>query len=122
MALRLLLLFAFFLTSCCLGQAIVNENEFNEKLNEDIVVVEFYAEWNKDNMVDLKEFKDVKTYTINIEDTPSLVAKYKVLSVPTLIVFNNKEVVEKYEADLTFQLCIKQAKKRVEELVLKKFM
>jgi thioredoxin-like negative regulator of GroEL len=122
MVLRFLLLFVFFLTSCCFGQSIGSEVELNEKLNEDIVVVEFYAEWNKGNMVDLGEFKNVKTYIINIEDVPSLVSKYKILSVPTIIVFNNKKVVDKYEADLTFQLCIKQAKKKVEALVLQKFM
>ena len=62
----------------------------NEKLSEDIVVVEFYAEWNKSNMTDLSNFKDVKTYLVNIEHCPELTKKYKILSVPTLIIFNNK--------------------------------
>ena len=104
------------------SQTIISEAEFDDKLKEDIVVIEFYADWNKDNCVDLSEFKNVSTYLINIEDSPELTNIYKVLSVPTVIVFNNKEVVGKYEADLTFQLCIKAAKKQVEELVLKKFM
>ncbi len=110
------------ITTLVFGQTSIKENELSEILKEDIVVIEFYADWNKDNMVDLSEFKDIKTYTINIEDYPNLVLKYKILSVPTIIVFYNKEVVEKYEADLTFKLSIKDAKKKVEELVLKKFM
>ena len=73
-------------------------------------------------MTDLSDFKDVKTYLVNIEHCPELTKKYKILSVPTLIIFNNKEIVEKYEADLTFQLSTKQAVKKTEELVLKKFM
>ena len=118
---RLILIPLFFIYSFVLSQTIT-ESEFEEKINEDIVVIEFYAEWNKDNCVDLKEFKDVASYMVNIEECPNLVEKYKVLSVPTIIVFNNKEVVERYDAALTFQLCLKAARKKVEELVLKKFM
>ena len=105
-----------------LSQEVISEKDFDDKLSDDIVLIEFYAEWNKDNMVDLSVFKDVKTYLINVEDCPNLVDEYKILSVPTVIIFYNKEVVEKYEADLTFQLPIKAPKQKVEELVLKKFM
>ena len=117
-------LFYFFLLISIMsfGQMTIKESDLDKVLKEDIVVIEFYAEWNKDNMVDLSVFKDVKTYLINVEDCPNLVDEYKILSVPTVIVFYNKEVVQKYEADLTFQLCIKAARKKVEELVLKKFM
>ena len=99
----------------------INESDFEEKINEDIVVVEFYAEWNKDNCVELSNFKNVATYMVNIEDSPTLTKTYKIYSVPTIIIFYNQEVVEKYEADLTFQLCIKDATRKVEELVLSKF-
>lgn len=117
-------LFYFFLliSMMAFGQTTIKESDLDKVLKEDIVVIEFYAEWNKDNMVDLSVFKDVKTYLINVEDCPNLVDEYKILSVPTVIIFYNKEVVQKYEADLTFQLCVKAARKKVEELVLKKFM
>lgn len=117
-------LFYFFLliSMMAFGQMTIKESDLDKVLKEDIVVIEFYAEWNKDNMVDLSVFKDVKTYLINVEDCPNLVDEYKILSVPTVIIFYNKEVVQKYEADLTFQLCVKAARKKVEELVLKKFM
>tara|TARA_R100001086_G_scaffold250030_1_gene192741 strand:- start:5948 stop:6307 length:360 start_codon:yes stop_codon:yes gene_type:complete len=111
-----------FISTLSFSQMSLKENNFNDALKEDIVVVEFYAEWNKDNMVDLSKFKDVKTYTLNVEDCPNLVKKYNILSVPTVIVFYNKEVAEKYEADLTFKLCVKDAYKKVEQLILKKFM
>ena len=117
-------LFYFFLliSMMAFGQTTIKESDLDKVLKEDIVVIEFYAEWNKDNMVDLSVFRDVKTYLINVEDCPNLVDEYKILSVPTVIIFYNKEVVQKYEADLTFQLCVKAARKKVEELVLKKFM
>mgnify|MGYP003145779468 FL=1 len=117
-------LFYFFLliSMMAFGQTTIKESDLDKVLKEDIVVIEFYAEWNKDNMVDLSVFKDVKTYLINVEDCPNLVDEYKILSVPTVIIFYNKEIVQKYEADLTFQLCVKAARKKVEELVLKKFM
>tara|TARA_R100000231_G_scaffold82325_1_gene62940 strand:- start:1070 stop:1438 length:369 start_codon:yes stop_codon:yes gene_type:complete len=119
---KIILLILLLLSLFSFSQVEINESNFNEKLSEDIVVVEFYAEWNKSNMTDLSDFKDVKTYLVNIEHCPGLTKKYKILSVPTLIIFNNKEIVEKYEADLTFQLSTKQAVKKTEELVLKKFM
>ena len=34
----------------------ISESEFENKISEDIVVIEFYAEWNKDNCVDLSQF------------------------------------------------------------------
>tara|TARA_R100001594_G_scaffold11802_1_gene26426 strand:+ start:641 stop:1003 length:363 start_codon:yes stop_codon:yes gene_type:complete len=117
------LLSIFLLLSFTLfSQEIITEEQFDKKLNEDIVLIEFYAEWNKSNCVDLKEFKDIKTYMVNIDESPTLKTTYEILSVPTIIIFYNKEIIEKYEADLTFQLCIKAPKKKVEELVLKKFM
>jgi len=118
---RLILIPLLFIFSLGWGQTI-NEDDFEDKISEDIVVVEFFAEWNEDNMVDLSQFKDVASYMVNIEDSPNLTDTYEILSVPTVIIFYNKKVIEKYEADLTFQLCIKEAKQKVEELVLKKFM
>tara|TARA_R100000664_G_C2754152_1_gene141697 strand:+ start:1652 stop:2014 length:363 start_codon:yes stop_codon:yes gene_type:complete len=119
---RTILIFLLLLSFSSLAQQVINEEEFEEKLNDDIVLIEFYAEWNKDNCVDLAEFKDIKSYMVNIETCPNLTSTYKILSVPTILIFYNKEVVERYDADLTFQLCIKAPKKKVEELVLKKFM
>mgnify|MGYP003132376044 CR=1 FL=1 len=119
---RLVFFILFLFPFIIFSQEVITEDNFETKINKDIVVVEFYAEWNKDNCVDLKVFKDVDSYMVNIEDCPNLAKEYKILSVPTLIVFNNKKVVEKYCADLTFQLSTKKAQKKVEELVLKKFM
>lgn len=118
---KLLLIPFLFLLSFTYSQSIT-EKEFEDKISEDIVVIEFYAEWNKQNCIDLNEFKDVSAYMVNIEECPNLAQTYKIISIPTVIVFYNKEAVAKYEADLTFQLSIKEAKKKVEELVLKKFM
>ena len=98
------------------SQEIITQDNFNQKLEKDIVVVEFYAEWNKDNCVDLKEFKDVSTYMVNIDNSPDLKSAYNIISIPTIIVFNNKEVAYKFEADLTFKLSLKEPKKKVEEL------
>ena len=85
-----LFLFILFLLPCFIySQEIIGEDNFSSKINQDIVVVEFYAEWNKNNCVDLKVFKDVTAYMVNIEDCPSLAKKYNILSVPTIIIFNN---------------------------------
>tara|TARA_R100000664_G_C2752608_1_gene139890 strand:- start:978 stop:1337 length:360 start_codon:yes stop_codon:yes gene_type:complete len=116
------ILFTLLSVSFLFSQTLIDESNFNDKLNEDIVVIEFFAEWNKDNCVDLSKFKEVSTYMVKVEECPNLTSKYKVVSVPTVIIFYNKEEVERYEADLSFKLSIKDACKKTEELVLKKFM
>lgn len=118
---KLILIPLWFILSFVYSQSIT-EKEFDEKINEDIIVIEFFAEWNKENCVDLSKFKDVSTYMVNVEECPNLAKSYNILSVPTLIIFYNKKIAAKYEADLTFQLSTKEAEKKVEELVLKKFM
>ena len=64
------------------------------------VLVDFWASWCGpckmigpiiDQIAD--ERSDVKVCKINVDEEPELAAKFKVMSIPTLIVFKNGEVV-----------------------------
>ena len=88
--LLLLLLFPFILFS---------QNE----CDEDVCVIQFNAGWNEANSVDwLEKLTDCGVKRINI-DEGDWQKKYNIVVVPTIIVFNGKEV-ERFQADLTFAM------------------
>jgi thiol-disulfide isomerase/thioredoxin len=71
-----------------------------------IKVVQFNAGWNKANdvpwVMDLKDCK-TKAYT-DIAANPNEAKKYKIASVPTIIIFKDGEEVARFQADLSFTL------------------
>ena len=70
---------------------------------EDVCVVEFNAGWNDKNSVDfLNELTDCGIKRISI-DKGDWAEKYNIVVVPTIIVFNGKEV-ERFQADLSFAM------------------
>ena len=80
---------------------------YGQKLcKQDICVVEFNAGWNENNSVGwLDSLTDCGVTKINI-DKGEWQKKYKIVVVPTIIVFNGKEV-ERFQADLSFQITAK---------------
>ena len=73
---------------------------------EDVCVVEFNAGWNEKNSVDyLEDLTDCGIKRISI-DKGDWAKKYNIVVVPTIIVFNGKEV-ERFQADLTFEITAK---------------
>ena len=71
-----------------------------------IKVVQFNAGWNKANDVPwVQSLKDCKTkaYT-DIAANPNEAKKYKIASVPTIIIFKDGEEVARFQADLSFTL------------------
>lgn len=67
------------------------------------VLVDFWASWCgpcKMLAPVLKDFAEemagaVKVGKVNVDDEPELAARFKVMSIPTLILFKNGEVVKK---------------------------
>ena len=70
---------------------------------EDVCVVEFNAGWNKSNSVNyLDSLTDCGIVKINI-DKGDWQKKYNIVVVPTIIVFNGKEV-ERFQANIMMQM------------------
>ena len=81
----------------------VEDNQFEELVvnNEKPVLCDFWAEWCgpckqispilEELAVDLKD--KVKIAKINIDQNPEIPSKYGIMSIPTLMLFNNGEVV-----------------------------
>lgn len=78
---------------------LTSENFEQEVLKSDIpVLVDFWADWcgpckRLGPIVEeaAKEVTDVKICKVNIDEEDSLVLKYRVMSIPTLILFKNGE-------------------------------
>ena len=82
--------------------------------NSDICVVQFNAGWNEANGVNyLDELTDCSVMSVNIEDG-TYQADYDIVVVPTIIVFNGKEV-ERFQANIMMQ--IEATRKEVQNVV-----
>ena len=71
--------------------------------NSDICVVQFNASWNQSNSVDyLDKLTDCEVMNVNI-DEGTYQSDYKIVVVPTIIVFNGEEV-ERFQANIMMQM------------------
>ena len=71
-----------------------------------IKVVQYNADWNKDNTVSwISDLTDVKTKSyVNIGKDVEAQKKYKIAVVPTIIIFKDDEEVARFQADLSFKM------------------
>ena len=82
--------------------------------NSDICVVQFNAGWNQANGVDyLDDLTDCSVMNVNIEDG-TYQADYDIVVVPTIIVFNGKEV-ERFQGNIMMK--IEATRKEVQSVV-----
>ena len=71
--------------------------------NSDICVVQFNASWNSSNSVDyLDKLTDCEVMNVNI-DEGTYQSDYEIVVVPTIIIFNGKEV-ERFQANIMMQM------------------
>tara|TARA_R100000742_G_C4275410_1_gene95856 strand:- start:514 stop:915 length:402 start_codon:yes stop_codon:yes gene_type:complete len=102
----------------------IDDSNFEEKVSgngfeeTDIVVVEFWAEFNKDNcFAEWKEL-DVPYYRVDIAKAPEAKKKYRVRMAPTIIIFKegSKEVVFKAGLDLLLPTDLAEINEAIEEV------
>ena len=82
---------------------------------DDICVVQFNAGWNSTNDVEwINELNDCGIQYIDIAVNTEAQSKYEIVVVPTIIVFNGKEV-KRFQADISFAM--KATRKDVQEVI-----
>ena len=89
-----------------------------------VCVVEFNASFNAVNSVDwLDELSDCKGRRVDIAAEPELQKKHKIVVVPTVIVFNDGEEVERFQANIMMQLEATQdeVQEAVDEIIMSDF-
>ena len=79
---------------------IVNEKEFNEVYDKGVVLVDFFATWcGPCKMIApvleelAAEMPDVTIIKVDVDQENALAAKYNVMSIPTLYLLKDGEVV-----------------------------
>ena len=90
--------------------------------NSDICVVQFNASWNASNSVDyLDKLTDCEVMNVNI-DEGTYQSDYVIVVVPTIIVFNGKEV-ERFQANIMMQMeaTRKEVQNVVDEIIYSDF-
>ena len=102
---------------------LVSNSTFGQKIcKQSVCVVEFNAGWNESNSVDyLSKLTDCGIKRINI-DKGDWQKEYNIVVVPTIIVFNGKEV-ERFQADLSFamQAKLEDIQEVVDEILMEDF-
>ena len=83
----------------------------------------FNASWNKANSVEwFNKISDVEKKSMSIDDA-SIQKKYEILIVPTIVIFDDGEEVERFQADLSFQMQAtrEEIQDYIDELIMNKF-
>ena len=88
-----------------------------------VSVVQYNSSWNADNSFDITVLKDCKLDSIIICNNPEIKKEYKIMSVPTVIVFDEGEEVVRFEANIMMQLeaTRKEIQKEIDKIYLAKF-
>ena len=82
---------------------------------DDICVVQFNAGWNSSNDVEwVDDLSDCGIKYIDIATNTEAQNTYEIVVVPTIIIFNGKEV-KRFQADISFAM--KATKKDVQEVI-----
>ena len=89
-----------------------------------IKVVQFNANWNAANGVNwLDQLTDCKVSQVDIATNTEAQSKYKIIVVPTIIIFNHGEEVKRYQANIMMQIEAKleEVQDLVDETVMESF-
>ncbi len=81
---------------------IIKEDEFDEIISSGISLVDFYADWcGPCKMLgpvleDLSnDYPDIKFVKVNCDDSEQLCARYGILSIPTVFIFKDGQLISK---------------------------
>ena len=106
----------------------IDDDEFEDTVSgvsafgdddDGIIIVEFWADFNKDNSFDeWNKLTGVKYYRIDIANAPVSKKKYRVRMTPTLIVFKNgeKQAIFKAGLDLLLPANLQEIQETINEI------
>ena len=89
-----------------------------------MVAVEFNASFNKSNEVAwLSKLTDCETERIDITSDSRWASEYKIVVVPTIIIFNNNEEVKRFQANImmTMEATKSEVQNSIDEIVMEAF-
>ena len=89
-----------------------------------MVAVEFNASFNKSNEVSwLSKLSDCETQRVDIAADSRWSKEYKIVVVPTIVIFNNNEEVKRFQANImmTMEATKKDVQDSIDEIVMEAF-
>ena len=89
-----------------------------------MVAVEFNASFNKANEVQwLSKLTDCETERVDITTDSRWASEYKIVVVPTLVVFNNNEEIKRFQANImmTMEATKKEVQESIDEIIMQAF-
>lgn len=100
----------------------LTSDTFSQSINTGIVIVEFVASF-VEPFSEWESIEDGTYYRVDIEKYPDLKKKYKVRSIPTIIVFNNGSKELTYRANIMLELDVtaEEIREDIEDLFSDKF-
>ena len=111
---KILLLSLFLLTSVC----------FSQDFPDGLVVVEFNASFNEANSVKwLSKLTDCEVETVDITADSRWASEYKIVVVPTLVIFSNNEEVGRFQANImmAMEATKEELQEAVDEIIMEAF-
>lgn len=116
---KLILFLLLLISSNLYSQEFITDDNFKDKINSShIVIIEFWADFNKQNaFADWSSIKGGPYYRVNIADAPLAKKKYRVRMAPTVIIFKegDKNTVFKAGLDLLFPATLEEVKEAIAE-------
>tara|TARA_Y100000593_G_scaffold85229_1_gene161973 strand:- start:18 stop:356 length:339 start_codon:yes stop_codon:yes gene_type:complete len=110
---KLILLLSILTTTC-----------FAQDFPDGLVVVEFNASFNKSNEVQwLSKLTDCEVQRVDIAADSRWSSEYKIVVVPTLVVFNNNEEAKRFQANImmTMEATREEVQESIDEITMEAF-
>lgn len=91
----------------------IDESKFNEYINNNIVLLDFYADWCgpckmlAKVLEELSKIKNINIYKINVDKYPNKAREYSVMTIPTIILYKNGVLIKKNIGFITLDELIK---------------
>jgi thioredoxin 1 len=81
---------------------VLTEDNFKEEVEKGVTLVDFWAEWCGPCQIMLPILDELTTKMegkakiakVNVDENPALAAQFRVMSIPTILVMKDGEVVE----------------------------
>ena len=97
---------------------------YSQDFPDGMVVVEFNASFNKSNEVAwLSKLSDCEVQRVDIAADSRWASEYKIVVVPTLVVFNNNEEAKRFQANImmSMEATKKEVQDAIDEIIMEAF-
>ena len=77
----------------------LQENEWEDEQKKELLLVDFYADWCgpcRTMGEILEQIPDIDILKVNVDLFPAIAKEYQVMSIPTMIILKNGELVAKH--------------------------